>query len=451
MGKSIQGAIFISKEFMQLAQKAKSITESFGIDFSQSRFISAEESSVWFHPKYGIDKLLSSFWGIKTKSRLIAISKNVNDEEWKGLVSEWDSYTASPGQFRLSKKLVFSLLRFSLGFRKDDFDLSKLTELELKIFETFFIELEKQWKNQWRISDPNSSGMNDFLIWVIEFENGETANFAISVPPGLRPKEFIENSEYQVDLRHMIHELDFRVPMDIIVGKTKLRLSELKSLEEEDIILLEKSSINQMWWERNDFENLYINIDLPSRDDNQWVDLYYDDIEVPSMTDNNQLDDTDLLTDLNIELTAQFKSVNLPLKKIMELKDGGVIPLGLLLDSELILIAAGNKIVAKGELIVLGNQFGLKIKNTRIKSEKVASSNSSLGDSFNQAAPKMAAHPGNPAPAAQAASRPAPQMRAAPNPIPESRLELDEEAQLQKELEEVGLDPDELDELGELY
>jgi hypothetical protein len=236
MGKSIQGAIFISKESMLLANKAKSITECFGIDFSQSRFINAEDSGSWFYPQYGIDKLLSSFWGIKTRSRLIAVSKNVNDEEWRGLVSEWDSYTASPGHFRLSKKLVFNLLRYSLGFRKEDFNLAQLSELELKIFESFFLELEKHWKNQWRISDPNSSGANDFLIWVIEFENGDTANFAISVPPGLRPKEYLDSADYQVDLNHLINELDFRVPMDIVVGKTKLNLSDLKSLEEDDII-----------------------------------------------------------------------------------------------------------------------------------------------------------------------------------------------------------------------
>jgi flagellar motor switch/type III secretory pathway protein FliN len=446
MGKSIQGAIFISKESMLLANKAKSITECFGIDFSQSRFINAEDSGSWFYPQYGIDKLLSSFWGIKTRSRLIAVSKNVNDEEWRGLVSEWDSYTASPGQFRLSKKLIFNLLRYSLGFRKEDFDLAKLSELEMRIFESFFLELEKQWKNQWRISDPNSSGANDFLIWVIEFENGDTANFAISVPPGLRPKEYLDSADYQVDLNHLINELDFRVPMDIVVGKTKLSLSDLKNLEEDDIIFLERSSIDKMWWERNDFENLYINIDLPSRDDEEWVDLYYDDIEVPSMQNNNSLsDDTDLLTDLNIELTAQFKSVNLPLKKIMELKDGGVIPLGLLLDSELILIAAGNKIVAKGELIVLGNQFGLKIKNTRIKSDRIG--NSSISEGFTQSSPKHSAI------SSSQAARPAPQQaRQAPQAAKEERFaEIDEEALLQKELEEVGLDPDELDELGELY
>ena len=338
---------------------------------SQSRFESADESCTWFYPDYKFNELINSFWGLKIKSRPLAISKNIDDDLWKGLVAEWDSFTSTPGQFRLSKSLIFNLLRLSLGKRKSDFELSKLTELELKIFEQFFKELEKYWKDQWRIAEPNSSGTNDFLIWSIEFQNSEVATFAISIPPGLRPKDYLDHSHYQVDIDYMINELDFKVPIDLCTGKSKLPLSDLKQLE-DDIVLLEKSSTDQLWWERNDYDNLYINIELPSRDDPNWENLYYDDLEVPDMPQENlPIDDNDLFTDLNIEMTAQFKSINLPLKQIMELKDGGVLPLGLLLDSELYLIAAGNKIVAKGELIVVGNQFGLKIKNTKIKSEKI--------------------------------------------------------------------------------
>ena len=144
-----------------------------------------------FTPDYKFDELINSFWGVKIKSRPLAISKNINDDLWKGLVSEWDSFTATPGQFRLSKSLIFNLLRLSLGKRKSDFELSKLTELELKIFEHFFQELERHWKEQWRIAEPNSSGTNDFLIWSLEFQNSEIATFAISIPPGLRPRETI--------------------------------------------------------------------------------------------------------------------------------------------------------------------------------------------------------------------------------------------------------------------
>lgn len=451
MGKSI---------LMPVDYKASSITEAFGIAFSQSRFESADDSCSWFSPDYHFDELINSYWGIKVKSRPLAISKNINDDLWKGLVSEWDSFTPTPGQFRLSKNLIFNFLRLSLGKRKSDFELSKLTELELKIFEQFFVELEKYWKGQWRIADPNSSGTNDFLIWSIEFQNSELASLAISIPPGLRPKNYLDHSHYRVDIDYMINELDFKVPIDLCTGKSKLPLSDLKQLEEDDIVLLEKSSTDQLWWERNDYDNLYINIELPSRNDPNWENLYYDDLEVPDMPQENlPIDDNDLFTDLNIELTAQFKSINLPLKQIMELKDGGVLPLGLLLDSELYLIAAGNKIVAKGELIVVGNQFGLKIKNTKIKSEKIGGEVQELGQASRQApAPQQQQMSPQQMQAAQAQQQAAAQQQMSPQQMQamqaaqaQQQAASNEEQQLQQELEDVGLDPDELDELGELY
>jgi flagellar motor switch/type III secretory pathway protein FliN len=414
----------------------QTINRIFGLEYSKARFAPDSEAAKWFEPDYRIDYMLQSFWGSKTKAKLVAVSKDIDDSAWEGLVSEWDSYTPSPGQFRISKGLVQNLLEESLGMRRQgdkSFNLSKLTDLELEIFENFFVELENFWKESWSIIDPNSSGKSNFLIWLIEFENIGMGALAIGVPPGLFPKNAFDEEDFEVDVEHFVNELDFRIPIDFVVGSTKLTLSDLKSLQIDDILMFENSSADKVWWERNEFENLYIQVELPERDDESANELYYDDIEdMQEMSEDNivqpNLEDNDILTDLSIELTAQFKSVTLPLKQVMELKSGGVLPLGLLLDSELVLIAAGNKVVAKGELIVIGNQFGLKIKDTKIKSERKIQTTEHM---------------------------------LPPGSVPEAMLPAGEEnhyeqapsedEQLQKELEEVGLDPDELDELDDLY
>ena len=54
---------------------------------------------------------------------------------------------------------------------------------------------------------------------------------------------------------------------------------------------------------------------------------------------------------------------------MLELKAGGVLPLGSVLDSELILTAQG-KPVAKGELVIVGNQFGMRITDLLIATKK---------------------------------------------------------------------------------
>ena len=77
----------------------------------------------------------------------------------------------------------------------------------------------------------------------------------------------------------------------------------------------------------------------------------------------------DPLSTLPLELSAEFQKVSIPLKQVLELKAGGVLPLGSVLDSELILTAQG-KPVAKGELVIVGNQFGMRITDLLIGSQR---------------------------------------------------------------------------------
>ncbi len=144
----------------------------------------------------------------------------------------------------------------------------------------------------------------------------------------------------------------------------------------------------------------------------------------------------DLLTDLPVELIAQFKSVNMPLQKLMELEAGGVLPLGLLLDSKLVLMAPGDKPIAQGELVVVGNQFGMKVEKVNFKARHEDYPRSRL------------------------ASEPAVDMgrfssaKAADARISQARSAAADNnygADLDQDLEDVGIDPKELDELEDLY
>ena len=75
--------------------------------------------------------------------------------------------------------------------------------------------------------------------------------------------------------------------------------------------------------------------------------------------------DEDPLSSLPLELSAEFQKVLIPLKQVLELKSGGVLPLGSVLDSELILTAQG-KPVANGEYQCIG------IIIFRVKGKKMA-------------------------------------------------------------------------------
>ena len=91
----------------------------------------------------------------------------------------------------------------------------------------------------------------------------------------------------------------------------------------------------------------------------------------------NNIDD-DPLSSLPLELSAEFQKVLIPLKQVLELRSGGVLPLGPVLDSELVLTAQG-KPVAKGELVIVGNQFGMRITDLLIGMKKSAKGSSAGG------------------------------------------------------------------------
>lgn len=415
--------------------QVRTTNEALGLEMNQSRFLYLEDLIPWFEGNYKIYELINDFWGLETKSRLVAVTKDVKDEAWKGLVSEWDSNTRLSGQFRINKDLIDGLLKLALGDNKKDFKLKELSKLELALFENFFVELENFWKDFWKVGIPNAHGTYIYLIWVIELDNHQIGSIAIGVPPGIYPKQIIEKAK--IDFRSVVSNLDITVPIDLSIGKTRLKISDIKYLEPGDLIVLEESDLNYLTWRKNEFEKLNINIAIPGKDNSDFASMYYDELEMAQMAEDNMSDD--ILTDLPVELTAQFKSVQMPLQKIIELESGGILPLGLLMDSQITLMAPGDKPIASGNLVIVGNQFGIKISKTNLKGSypKAKLNPQALQNSIPNTAQQR-----NPA------QNPNLAVRASRDANSETA---DNFANLDQELEDIGIDPKELDELEDLY
>jgi flagellar motor switch/type III secretory pathway protein FliN len=415
--------------------RPKSTNEALGLEISNFRSFEVDDLLPWFLNDYKLHEMINDFWGLSTKSRLVAVTKNIEDSAWRGLVSEWDTGASVSGQFRVNKALIESLLAQSLGSIPDgEFKLKKLSKLELAIFENFFVELENYWKDFWKLTYPDSHGTFTYLIWLIELGNKEIGALAIGVPPGVINKKIPEKNEY--DFLAIASQLSIDVPLDLSVGKSKLKISDIRGLESGDLIVFENSSTERIIWKKNEFDQMIINIDLPAKDNPKFENLYYDEIDTQMIEETSNYED--LLTDLPVELTAQFKSVQMPLQKIIELESGGILPLGLLMDSQLTLMAPGEKPIASGNLVIVGNQFGIKINKTNIKKPSTARLNpnalldTGANRSVAQAMPRQAA--------------PRPQQKADEY----NEEDLDEDM-LNQELEDIGIDPKELDELEDLY
>lgn len=286
----------ISNDFVEkqgwnylMTANAKSTQEAFGLEFNKSRFLNIDELLPWFETEYKVHELINEFWGIDCKSRLIAVTRDIKDKSWQGLVAEWDTGASISGQFRINKVFIESVLNQSLGENDKAFRLKEVTPLELSIFENFFVSLENFWDDYWRLSIPNSNGSFIYLIWGIELDDQDLGSIAIGVPPGLVPAKSKAKTQY--DLRSTLANLDIEVPLDLDIGKSKLKISEIKNLEEDDLIIFENSDNRHLVWNKSELDRLLFNIELPAKDNPNYPDLYYD-LDVNSMnTEENQSED----------------------------------------------------------------------------------------------------------------------------------------------------------------
>ncbi len=68
----------------------------------------------------------------------------------------------------------------------------------------------------------------------------------------------------------------------------------------------------------------------------------------------------DILLDVPVQLTVQLGSCQLPMRDVLQLNVGSVVQLDKLADAPVDL-QVNEKLIARGEVVVVENRFGLKI------------------------------------------------------------------------------------------
>ena len=185
------------------------------------------------------------------------------------------------------------------------------------------------------------------------------------MPASFKPKKTTQSdSKENIDINKLANT-GIKVPVNLVVGSTTLSVNEVKSCERGDLVVFEDSDISKFQWHLGE-----IGLVLPEEDHPVFL-KEIDNINelAKEMVKTVHNIDEDPLSSLPLELSAEFQKVLIPLKQVLELKAGGVLPLGPVLDSELVLTAQG-KPVAKGELVIVGNQFGMRITDLLIGQKK---------------------------------------------------------------------------------
>ncbi len=323
---------------------------------------------LWSQLKIDLNDIVLNFFSLKVRTRLAAILLDLDVNNWIGVAASWQ-HNNQMGQIRVDAKLTEYLLNTAFGPSpiNQPFNIKKVNQLELRILQTFLDKLEAKMKDLWEV-DTKHPYLIDliYLVWLVESDDGEIGRIAYGVPASLKPKNIAKvDPKDSIDINKLANT-GIKVPVNFEVGQTRLSLSEVKSFESGDLIIFEDSDIGKFNWHLGE-----IGLVLPEEDHPVFINDIEDVQELAKeMVKTTQTHDDDPLSSLPLELSAEFQKVFIPLKQVLELKSGGVLPLGTVLDSELVLTAQG-KPIARGELVIIGNQFGMRISELLIGAKKL--------------------------------------------------------------------------------
>jgi len=98
--------------------------------------------------------------------------------------------------------------------------------------------------------------------------------------------------------------------------------------------------------------------------------------DLPTSAVTGVLGNLELVKDVKMDVTVELGRTHLPLKEVLQLEDSSVIKLERLAGEPVDLLVNG-RLIAKGEVVVIGNNFGVKI--TQVHKPKASESGSDAG------------------------------------------------------------------------
>jgi flagellar motor switch/type III secretory pathway protein FliN len=322
--------------------------------------------SLWSNENIDLHDVIQQFFGLKVRTKIVGFLLDLDLNNWVGIAASWQ-HNNQNGQIRIDSNLTQYFLERAFGESSINrpFSIKKVTQLELGVLQSFLMNLEVKMKEFWEIDSKHPYLLDMiYLVWLVESDEGQIGRIAFGMPASFKPKRVPATQGNDVIDINKLANTGIKVPIKMYVGKTNLTLKDIRSLEKDDLVVFEDSDIERFYWHLGEIGLVLPEDDHPVfiRDIDNIEDLA-EDMMKPIHNDE------DMLSSLPLELSAEFQKVLIPLKQVLDLKAGGVLPLGSVLDSELILTAQG-KPVAKGDLVIVGNQFGMRITDILIGSKK---------------------------------------------------------------------------------
>lgn len=326
----------------------------------------------WFDKKFvePLNKACFNFLHLNVDFHLMALT-NKPSMIWKGndyfvTQIEVDNYCSV--YMRISDEAAQVLLEKTFGKRpnlKLNSGLKNITELEAQILTNFNQYLFKNLDNvlidtkKFSIAKNQKKMMFDedlihltFFIHNESIDSEDYGKIIISFPEYiLKNLALLPEEENNFQLERFLHNT---CNTNIIVGSSKNTLTEIQSLETEDILILDKSTIYYMY--------------LVTENEKIRFKVYPDQRLVLDIDNSNEGDLTmgansslkKIWDNLQLEVTAEFQKIKMTLGDLKQITEGLVVDVANISNNEISLHVEGRPI-ANGELIIVGDKYGVRI------------------------------------------------------------------------------------------
>lgn len=317
---------------------------------------------------------VQSFFESDFDFKLVSVSDkpNVTTKNDSFFVTQIKLYKEITTSLKISQIATDMLLEVSLGKSEYGFEIEYLTELEAKVLTAFNHSLYKDLSKSFvpapkvkKLIKENELKAEFLYFTVLVEKDGVCGKIILTLP-----RQLLLEPEHVTPDPDSVSELFFAqspVEVDIFVGKTKILLEDVKLLQKEDLVVLEKSDISSMQIV-GDFE-----FKFSVNPDPMLVYNYQENSEYEISEDNM----TETKTNKNrwdliqVDMTAEFDKIKMPLGELRQISKGLIVDLADVYKND-ITLKVENNAIAKGELVIIDDKYGVLIKEVYTEEQKTS-------------------------------------------------------------------------------
>ncbi len=348
------------------------------------------------HTTDALSDALSRFWGIPVRTKFFSASARPlyfwrMDEFYVSQLALQEEAIDAFGiaQLRLSDQACSDLLISALGASHRPFRFEQISGLEGQLLNAMsreiFLTLTQSLIKR-RVKHQRKSPLV-YLVWLLYPEVGEArsdANVRFTEPSGvgklvltvplsaLRLMDASQQPESELLAETVFDHA--QIPVTLNPGTAKLTLMDLQSLEPGDLVILDQSRPDRMRF-RNPQTGKLQPFSVQLTDTHLFTVPYTQEM---MMMETQQMETTKkmLWDNLMIDVSAEFDPVKLPLKQLRQMSEGLVVELGDLTRNRIHLVVEG-KALATGELVIVGDKFGVRIHQVEVEPPSLTNSDTS--------------------------------------------------------------------------